>query len=315
MPPAVIRDTTNDRSVALKKQSITTQDHRFLVHGFPFLFDVPTNIVLAPYSTVHAQPPIDHGQFVGFNAGSPESRHVVSLGKLDGIRFMSIFRFKVWWTTHWIGDKGGDLEYETQIMILNRSDSGRPYVLPLPLIEGLFRASLQPGESDNVDLCVESGSTQVQESRFGSCLYLLDGDDPHNLVKDGMKAVRYHLGTFKLLEEKTPPRIVDKFGWCTWDAFYLNVHPQGVWEGVKGLAEGGCPPGLVLIDYGWQSICHDDDPITDQERMNRTSAGEQMPCRLIKFQENYKFRDYCHRTERPFLCRNGGFHQGAEEHV
>lgn len=26
--------------------------------------------------------------------------------------------------------------------------------------------------------------------------------------------------------------------------------------------------------------------------MNRTSAGEQMPCRLIKFQENYKFRDY-----------------------
>ena len=85
---------------------------------------------------------------------------------------------------------------------------------------------------------------------------------------------------------------MDKFGWCTWDAFYLKVHPKGVWEGVKGLAEGGCPPGMVLIDDGWQSICHDEDPITDQEGMNRTSAGEQMPCRLIKFEENYKFRDY-----------------------
>ncbi|KAL0318528.1 UNVERIFIED_CONTAM: Galactinol--sucrose galactosyltransferase [Sesamum angustifolium] len=61
---------------------------------------------------------------------------------------------------------------------------------------------------------------------------------------------------------------------------------------VKGLTEGGCPPGLVLIDDGWQSICHDDDPITDQEGMNRTSAGEQMPCRLIKFEENHKFRNY-----------------------
>ena len=49
---------------------------------------------------------------------------------------------------------------------------------------------------------------------------------------------------------------------------------------------------MVLIDDGWQSICHDEDPVTDQEGVNRTSAGEQMPCRLVKFEENYKFRDY-----------------------
>lgn len=90
------------------------------------------------------------------------------------------------------------------------------------------------------------------------------GDDPYSLVKDAIKVARIHLATFKLLEEKTPPGIVDKFGWCTWDAFYLTVHPQGVWEGVKGLVDGGCPPGFVLIDDGWQSICHDDDPITSE---------------------------------------------------
>ncbi|CAN1320629.1 Probable galactinol--sucrose galactosyltransferase 5 [Linum perenne] len=94
-----------------------------------------------------------------------------------------------------------------------------------------------------------------------------------------MKVVRAHLGTFNLLEEKTPPGIVDKFGWCTWDAFYLTVNPHGIWEGVKGLVDGGCPPGMVLIDDGWQSISHDEDPITT-EGMNQTAAGEQMPCRL-----------------------------------
>lgn len=118
------------------------------------------------------------------------------------------------------------------------------------------------------------------------------GDDPHVLIKAAMRETRTHLGTFKLLEEKTPPGIVDKCGWCTWDGFYLNVHPSSVREGVKSLVEGGCPPGPVLIDEGWQSICPDDEPITDREDMNRTAASEQMPCRPIRFKENYKFRDY-----------------------
>ena len=181
------------------------------------------------------------------------------------------------------------------MMILDKNDSGRPYVLLLPLLEAPFRASLQHGDDDYVDMCVESGSTRVCGSSFRSCLYMHVGDDPFGLVKEAMKVIRFHLGTFKLLDEKNPPDIVEKFGWCTWDAFYLKVHPKGVWEGVKGLVEGGCPPGMVLIDDGWQSISHDDDPITDddhQEGMNRTAAGEQMPCRLIKFEENFKFRDY-----------------------
>lgn len=180
------------------------------------------------------------------------------------------------------------------MVVLEKSeDLGRPYVLILPLLEGPFRASIQPGPNDNdfIDVCVESGSSQAMATGFRSVLYIHAGEDPYNLVKEAMKVVRVHLGTFKLLEEKTPPGIVDKFGWCTWDAFYLTVNPQGVLEGVKGLVEGGCPPGLVLIDDGWQSIGHDSDPPT-QEGMNQTVAGEQMPCRLLKFQENHKFRDY-----------------------
>ncbi|EOY02480.1 hypothetical protein QUC31_018157 [Theobroma cacao] len=266
----------------------------FIANGHVFLSDVPDNITVTPSpygSSTTDKSKSTVGSFVGFDAVEPASRHVVPIGKLKNIKFMSIFRFKVWWTTHWVGSNGGDLENETQMVILDKSDSGRPYVLLLPLLEGSFRASLQPGTDDNVDICVESGSTKVTSAGFRSVLYVHAGEDPFNLVKEAMKVIRCHLGTFKLLEEKTPPGIVDKFGWCTWDAFYLTVHPQGVWEGVKGLVDGGCPPGLVLIDDGWQSISHDEDPIT-KEGMNCTVAGEQMPCRLLKFQENYKFRDY-----------------------
>jgi len=190
------------------------------------------------------------------------------------------------------------VENETQLMVLDRSGAGagggRPYVLLLPIVEGAFRACLESGKVDDyVDMVVESGSSAVRGAVFRSSLYLHAGDDPFELVREAVRVVRAHLGTFRTMDEKTPPPIVDKFGWCTWDAFYLKVHPEGVWEGVRRLSEGGCPPGLVLIDDGWQSICHDDDdPASGAEGMNRTSAGEQMPCRLIKFQENHKFRDY-----------------------
>ncbi|KAF7035133.1 hypothetical protein CFC21_046049 [Triticum aestivum] len=290
-------DLLGDVAVDGLKQSprFTLKGKDLAVDGHPALLDVPANIRLTPASVLVSAAEVagaTDGSFLGFDAPAPESRHVVPIGKLVDTRFMSIFRFKVWWTTHWVGTAGRDVENETQMMVLDRT-ADRPYLLLLPIVDGAFRASLQSGEDDHVALCLESGSSVVKGSVFRSAVYLHAGDDPFELAREAARVVRAHLGTFRLLEEKTPPPIVDKFGWCTWDAFYLKVHPEGVWEGVRGLAEGGCPPGLVLIDDGWQSICHDDDdPADGAEGMNRTAAGEQMPCRLIKFQENHKFRDY-----------------------
>lgn len=51
--------------------------------------------------------------FVGFDVEEPRSRHMVPVGKFRGIRFTSIFRFKVWWTTHWAGTSENDVENET----------------------------------------------------------------------------------------------------------------------------------------------------------------------------------------------------------
>ncbi|XP_058087594.1 galactinol--sucrose galactosyltransferase-like [Magnolia sinica] len=286
-------DTIPKESVDHQRRlSIVLKGQKFIVGGHPFLLDVPPNIVATPSTFPQAGKVVDTaGCFVGFESVEPQSRHVEPLGRLMGIRFMSIFTFRIWWTTHWVGNNGSDIEPETQMVILDRSADGRPYVLLLPLIEGPFRASLQAGHDEYVDMCVESGSTQVSGSSFRSCLYMHAGDDPYDLVRDAMKVLRVHLNTFRLLEEKSPPGIVDKFGWCTWNAFYLNVHPEGVWEGVKGLVDGGVPPGLIIMDDGWQSTCHDDDP-ADQENMTRTVEGEQISCRLRKFQENYKLRDY-----------------------
>ncbi|KAK9052402.1 hypothetical protein SSX86_029031 [Deinandra increscens subsp. villosa] len=293
MAPTLFETGSNDTKVSSGVNSmpmVTLVGSDFMANGHAILTNVPSNI-----TTCLTNP---SGCFLGFEASGPNSRHVVPIGRLSGIRFMSIFRFKVWWTTHWAGSNGRDIENETQMVMLEKSDSGRPYVLILPLLEGCFRASLQPGNNDFVNVCVESGSTEVTATSFRSVVYMQAGYDPYALVKKAMRVVKEHLGTFKLLEEKAPPGIVDKFGWCTWDAFYLKVHPQGVIEGVKGLVEGGCPPGLVLLDDGWQSISHDDDPI-DSEGMNRTAAASKpdapnkgMGAFVRDLKEDFKSIDY-----------------------
>ncbi|XVF50363.1 hypothetical protein PTKIN_Ptkin04bG0091300 [Pterospermum kingtungense] len=107
------------------------------------------------------------------------------------------------------------------------------------------------------------------------------GEDPYNLVKEAMKVARVHLGTFGLLQEKCLPDIVDKFGWCTWDAFHRFVNPK------------------------------DDDPI-QKEGIDRVTTGEEKRYRLIKFQENYRFKDY-ESTKTPSNKGMGAFIKDLKE--
>ncbi|KAK6129335.1 hypothetical protein DH2020_036908 [Rehmannia glutinosa] len=235
------------------------ESNNFTVNDHVFLSEVPPNITATPAAAT----PSSAGCFVGFDTKEPSSHHVIPIGKLKNIRFMSIFRFKVWWTTHWIGSNGSDLERETQILVLDKSDgpgdSKRPYIVLLPLIEGPFRASLQPGSDDYIDVCVESGSTKVTGSSFRAAIYIHAGDDPFALVKDAVTVARHHLGTFKLLEEKSPPGIVDKFGWCTWGAFTPTVLTPRVYERERARGRR-MPPGpedFKSVDYVyvWHALC------------------------------------------------------------
>lgn len=104
---------------------------------------------------------------------------------------------------------------ETQWLLLEIPEI-KLYALIVPLIEGGFRAALKPGDDDDhVMVCVESGSTSVRESNFKCIVYVHVCDNPYNIMKEGFSAIRVHLNTFRVLEEKGTPSILDKFGWCT----------------------------------------------------------------------------------------------------
>ncbi|PKI44491.1 hypothetical protein CRG98_035126 [Punica granatum] len=272
------------------------------VKGVPILFDVPSNVSFTPFSSIpissDAPAPLvqrveagaHKGGFLGFKKGVPSDYLNNSLGKFTGREFLSIFRFKTWWSTMWVGSSGSDLQMETQWLLLNVPEVGS-YALIVPIIEGSFRSSLHPGIKGHVMICSESGSSQVKASSFSAIAYVHVGENPYNLMKEAYSAIRVHLNTFRLLEEKTVPSLADKFGWCTWDAFYLTVEPAGVWHGLKDFADAGLSPRFLIIDDGWQSINFDGQDPT-QDAKNLVLGGTQMTARLYRFEECHKFRKY-----------------------
>ncbi|OVA16756.1 Glycosyl hydrolases 36 [Macleaya cordata] len=308
-PPNLVSNSlpinSNNEPISNYRFSLS-QDRKIYVDRITLLSDVPDNVTITSFSSIlHSSdddsPPPPHllnsvqtnsknGAFLGFSVDEPHDRLLNLIGKLIDRKFMSIFRFKTWWSTMWIGSNGSDLQMETQLILLEVPESNS-YVLIVPLIEGCFRSAIHPGLDGDVILCVESGSTKVKANSFSSCAYFHVGENQFDLFRDAFAAIRVHLGTFRLLEEKTLPRIIDKFGWCTWDAFYLTVEPVGLWHGVKSFFENGLPPRFLIIDDGWQSINMDhENPFEDSKDL--TGLGSQMLCRLHRFKENDKFAKY-----------------------
>ncbi|KAE9598201.1 hypothetical protein Lal_00003912 [Lupinus albus] len=277
-------------------------DGKLSVRGIPLLSEVPENVSFSSFSSVFESsdaPPsllqrvlsLSHkGGFFGFSHENPSDMLINSLGRFTERNFLSIFRFKTWWSTQWVGNSGSDLQVDTQWVLFDVPEI-KSYVIIIPIIEGNFRSSLNPGSDGHIHILAESGSTQVKVSGFDSIAYIHVSENPYDLMREAYSAVRVYLNTFRLLEEKAVSNIFDKFGWCTWNAFYLTVNPIGIFHGLKDFDEAGLCTRFLIIDDGWQSINLDgDDPNNDSK--NFVLGGVHMNARLHRFDECDKFKKY-----------------------
>ncbi|CAA7409828.1 unnamed protein product [Spirodela intermedia] len=272
--------------MTIKPSVRISSDGRLVVRGRTVLSGVPENVTVTAASDTGAA----DGVFLGSHFSKPACRHVVSLGTLRDVRFMACFRFKLWWMSQKMGDRGRDIPLETQFLLLEIKDdenSGEPfYSVFLPLVDGPFRSSLQGGGSDELELCIESGDTGTAGASFSHSVFLSAGQrDPFAAVSDAVSAASSHLQTFRQRLEKKLPPIVDLFGWCTWDAFYQEVTQEGVEAGLQSLAAGGAPARFVIIDDGWQSVGLD-------QSADGAAAAAAAPSlmRLTAIRENSKFQ-------------------------
>ena len=211
-------------------------------------------------------------------------RHVVRLARrLNCDRFLAAARCKLWWMTPTWG-VGGDglvnassstesgVPAETQFAVFEL-DGGATHVAAVPIICDGFRCTLSghvndcrntddsSSDSDDDDssgrgdgddgscilsLVAESNCEHETCDGVDAALVLTCADSPFKAVEAAMAlASKAMNGTFRLRSCKSPPPVVDVFGWCTWDAFYHAVTPAGV--------EAGTLLYILTIRF-WQSF-------------------------------------------------------------
>ncbi|KAF3453742.1 hypothetical protein FNV43_RR04183 [Rhamnella rubrinervis] len=277
------------------KPALRIADKKLLVKERTILAGVPDNVISTSGS---ASGPVE-GVFLGAAFGEDNSRHVVTLGTLGEVRFLALFRFKLWWMAQRMGDKGSDIPLETQFLLVETKDGSHlesddgdednqiVYTVFLPLVEGSFRACLQGNAQDELELCIESGDADTKASSFTHSLFIHAGTDPFATITEAIRSVKLHLKTFRQRHEKKLPGVLDYFGWCTWDAFYQEVTQEGVEAGLDSLAAGGTPPKFVIIDDGWQSV--GGDPHDGNEDSGEKKKESLL--RLIGIKENPKFQN------------------------
>ncbi|KAL6547035.1 flavodoxin-like fold protein [Orobanche minor] len=268
-----------------------SSDGRLNVLGETILSDVHDNIILTPA----AGGILTNGAFIGVQSDRIGSRMVFPVGKLQDLRFMCVFRFKLWWMTQRMGTSGQDIPFETQFLIVEGRDGShfgkegneQPalYVVFLPILEGNFRAVLQGNANNELEICLESGDPAVQEFDGSHLVFVAAGSDPFDVITNAVKMVEGHLQTFAHRDRKKMPDMLNWFGWCTWDAFYTNVTAKGVKQGLESLGKGGIPPKFVIIDDGWQSVGM--DPTSDGTKADNTANFAN---RLTNIKENHKFQ-------------------------
>ncbi|KAI8529106.1 hypothetical protein RHMOL_Rhmol12G0200300 [Rhododendron molle] len=267
------------------------KDGCLMVRGKVVLTRVPPNVVISPASGGSA--------FIGASLKNLSSYHVCSLGVLEGYKFVCLFIAKIWWMIPRLGKSGSEIPMETQMLLLEVKEESVPsdeasfqpdtgntfYILLLPTLDGPFRTSLQGTSSNELQFSIESGDPNVQTSQVFEAVFMNSGDNPFELIKDSIKILEKHKGTFSHIENKKIPAHLDWFGWCTWDAFYTEVNPKGIKEGLQSFQEGGCSPKFLIIDDGWQETVNEfrkeGEPLIE---------GTQFATRLVDIKENSKFK-------------------------
>ena len=190
-------------------------------------------------------------------ADRARARHrVVLCEEMCATAFVASARCKLWWMTPAWGTGGEDVPAETQFALLELGD-GDGYACALPTSGKIFRTTLEGSAKGEVWMVVESNCDEESAIEVDNVVVMARASSPYEAIRKAMAETQRVLGTFELLENKKVPETVDVFGWCTWDAFYTDVTPDGIELGVKALQEGGTPARFVIIDDGWQSVLPD----------------------------------------------------------
>lgn len=183
----------------------------------------------------------------GFEFESDRTEEIASFDcALEKSRMLAVYQHKNWWMRPAFPEGPATVPERTQLL-LARGENG--YIAWVAVCHEVCRCDIS-GTEEGLHFSVSSNGCPVCGEEL--CLVLAEGTDPYQCIRQAVRAACAAMGRSESLRDgKTFPPVFEKFGWCTWDAFYHQVNAEKIEQKMEELKEKGIPLGWVLIDDGW----------------------------------------------------------------
>jgi len=241
-------------------------DHTLRISNTRILVEIKDQLEIVPDE-------LGNGVFLKATTTNANDYLEINLGKISSLnRFMCSYRVVPSFMDAAAGDNKSKLPEEILLLLIQQEDGG--YIIFLPIMDEIFRASLKGGDEGDLILVAESGDPAVMGNTV-TALFVCTGPDPYRLMESAAKSVNLQMKTGRLRTDKPAPSFVDYFGWCTYDAFYFDVSTDNYLKGMKSFADGGVVPRFTILDDGWQTSLPNSSE--GKRKMSSFSANSQFP--------------------------------------
>lgn len=191
------------------------------------------------------------GLFINYELDESRELFEINLGQIPDLKyFMAAFRNKSCWMIPKVGKNVSEIPHETQFLLVETDINN--YLMFIPLVDTSMRCSIGGNANGQLELIAETGDSLLCVNRF-KALYILNGDNPYEMIKKASNDIKNELETFKLRLEKSVPSFVNYLGWCTWEALRTDFSEETLLDAAKHFKQNNIPFKYMLIDNGWLS--------------------------------------------------------------
>ncbi len=151
------------------------------------------------------------------------------------------------WQAHCFEKDISKLPVVTQSVLLSLDEK---HCHLLPLTCEMFRSEISGSSLEMTSGC--SARTKMS----GTFLTISLAEDPYHAISENfVKAGQTNAIRVPLKKKRVYPEILEKFGWCSWNAFYTDLSSEGVCQKLEEFRQKKIPVKWIILDDGWLQSC------------------------------------------------------------
>lgn len=165
--------------------------------------------------------------------------------------YVANYKYSTFWCKSFFGKELSDIPDKTQALIYRKKNG--LYGAILPLVSDTYKCVLTGDQN-----CITAKLFSWYEGLYNidsPAFVYAEGNNPYELLKKCAECgVKLLDNGCRLREDRRYPEVFEYLGWCSWDAFQINVNEDGLLKKCQEFKDKKIPVKWAIIDDMWGEV-------------------------------------------------------------